>query len=117
VAELWPYLEKRAHEADTHARKMLKKRAQEEATAMRNILETQKKEIEKQQIKMSQMSFEGMGEEDRRQREAERKFQDDRLRDLPSELEREPARIHDLYEVRASRLEPVGLVYLWPVGA
>ena len=30
------------------------------------------------------------------------------------ELEREPQRIREFYEVRARRIEPVGLVYLWP---
>ena len=30
------------------------------------------------------------------------------------DLEREPQRIRDFYEVKATRVEPVGLVYLWP---
>ena len=30
------------------------------------------------------------------------------------DLEREPERIREFYEVRAQRVEPVGLVYLWP---
>jgi hypothetical protein len=37
------------------------------------------------------------------------------LAELETELETEPARIRDVYEVRARRIEPVGLVYLWPV--
>ena len=28
--------------------------------------------------------------------------------------EREPQRVREFYEVRAKRIEPVGLVYLWP---
>ncbi len=31
------------------------------------------------------------------------------------ELQTEPDRIRELYEVKARRIEPVGLVYLWPV--
>jgi hypothetical protein len=58
-----------------------------------------------------------MEDDERRQREAERRFQDERLRALPEELDREPDRVRALYNVRASRLEPIGLVYLWPVGA
>ncbi len=38
----------------------------------------------------------------------------DRLGQFERDLEDEPARIADFYEVRARRVEPVGLVYLWP---
>jgi hypothetical protein len=38
-----------------------------------------------------------------------------RLARLERELREEPERIRQSYEVRAHRLEPVGLVYLWPV--
>jgi hypothetical protein len=30
-------------------------------------------------------------------------------------LRTEPERIQDVYTVKAQRVEPVGLVYLWPV--
>jgi hypothetical protein len=30
-------------------------------------------------------------------------------------LKTEPDRIASIYEVQAKRIEPVGLVYLWPV--
>ncbi len=35
-------------------------------------------------------------------------------REFDLDLEREPQRIREFYEVRAPRVEPVGLVYLWP---
>ena len=31
------------------------------------------------------------------------------------ELKTEPERIRDIYQVKSQRIEPVGLVYLWPV--
>ena len=37
------------------------------------------------------------------------------LDSIDEELTREPQRIRELYEVKAQRIEPVGLVYLWPV--
>jgi len=37
-----------------------------------------------------------------------------RLEQFDHDLEREPQRIREFYEVRARRVEPVGLVYLWP---
>ena len=35
---------------------------------------------------------------------------------VDGDLAREPARIRDFYTVKSHRIEPVGLVYLWPVG-
>jgi superfamily II DNA or RNA helicase len=37
-----------------------------------------------------------------------------RLEQFDRDLEREPQRIREFYEVRAKRVEPIGLVYLWP---
>ena len=31
------------------------------------------------------------------------------------ELNREPTRIRESYSVKARRIEPVGLIYLWPI--
>ena len=38
-----------------------------------------------------------------------------RLTAIDDELRTEPDRIRDLYDVRAQRIEPVGLIYLWPI--
>jgi hypothetical protein len=54
-------------------------------------------------------------EEEQEQYEAEKRFWSKRLEQIPDELRREPARIQALYTVKAQRVEPVGLVYLWPV--
>ena len=37
-----------------------------------------------------------------------------RLEEIEREIEDEPARVRASYEIRAHRLEPIGLVYLWP---
>ena len=37
-----------------------------------------------------------------------------RLDQFDRDLEQEPGRIRAFYEVQAQRVEPVGLVYLWP---
>ena len=37
-----------------------------------------------------------------------------RLEQFDHDLASEPDRIRDFYQVRARRVEPVGLVYLWP---
>jgi len=52
---------------------------------------------------------------DRRQLDDDRRAWDRRLGRIGDELETEPRRIREGYEVRAARLDPVGIVYLWPV--
>ena len=32
-------------------------------------------------------------------------------------MQREPERVRSAYEVKARRVEPVGVVYLWPVSS
>ena len=56
----------------------------------------------------------GFDIEERRQLEADMRSWQRRLEQFDRELETEPRRIADFYEVRATRVEPVGLVYLWP---
>jgi hypothetical protein len=51
---------------------------------------------------------------ERRQDAAERAFWVTRLRTIEGEMTSEPARIEQAYQVRARRLDPLGLVYLWP---
>ncbi len=60
-----------------------------------------------------QMMFD-FDEAERRQREADRRAWTRRLEAIETELETEPARIADAYKVRAVRVDPLGLVYLWP---
>jgi len=53
-------------------------------------------------------------ERELRQFEADRRSWDGKLLRLQQELESEPEKVRKGYEVQARRLEPVGLVYLWP---
>jgi hypothetical protein len=50
----------------------------------------------------------------RDQYEADMEHMGKRLAAIDGELETEPAQIRSLYQVALRRLEPVGLVYLWP---
>jgi hypothetical protein len=119
VKELLPQLQTRGEEYAADARKRLAERGEFEAKAMRQILADQKKHIEatvakhaKDDPNQLRLSF---PEDELRQLEANRRYWDKRLGRIGREMEVEPARIHDLYQVRANRIEPVGLVYLWPV--
>ena len=53
-------------------------------------------------------------EEEIRQLESNMRAWRTRLEQFERDLAQEPQRIRAFYEVRAKRIEPVGLVYLWP---
>jgi hypothetical protein len=53
-------------------------------------------------------------ERELRQFEADRRSWDGKLLRLQQELDSEPEKVRQGYEVQARRLEPIGLVYLWP---
>ena len=117
VEELRPHLEKRGEEVAEGARILLKRRADAEAGAMREILELQRKrllETSRKYAADTQLSFDFDAEE-QRQLQSNRRHWDKRLVAIDRELETEPERIRAVYEVKAWRVEPIGLVYLWPV--
>jgi len=115
VEELTPHLESRAETARKAAEKALTERGEREAQAMRDLLADQEKRIRETIAKqdLAQLSLD-LGDIDRRQAEADRKYRKGRLDRLAEDREREPRRIVDGYLTRAARLEPVGIVYLWP---
>lgn len=121
VAELLPHLQARGEECAADARERLVQRGREEAKAMRTILETQQKYIaqtmaqhDRTDARQRLLEF-GDAQDELRQLEANRRHWASRLAALERELATEPERIRELYDVKASRIEPVGLVYLWPI--
>ena len=54
-------------------------------------------------------------EEERKQLRLDGASRRKRLGEIAGEIEKEPQRVQQSYKVAAHRLEPVGLVYLWPV--
>ena len=50
------------------------------------------------------------------QLESNKRHWEERVHAIDQEVAHpEPARIRSIYEVKAQRIEPIGLVYLWPV--
>ena len=94
----------------------LAKRGEAEAKSLAELLEQQRKRIAKAAAEFdpNQLLLPGIADEERREREADRRHWQSRLARLEREIRDEPARIRASYDVRAHRLEPVGLVYLWP---
>lgn len=121
VQELLPHLTARGEEYAQDAEKKLNARGEAEAKAMQLILETQQKYIsdtvakyEKYDSRQMKLDF-GDDEDELRQLESNKRHWSKRLANLQHELQTEPQRIRELYQIKAKRIEPVGLVYLWPV--
>ena len=115
--ELRPHLRAQADEHTTRATATLAARGDREAQEIRAIIDAQRTRIARTRARREKEAaqlplFE---EAARKQLEADARYWVKRLGELGDELETEPARIRRGYEVRASRFEPVGLVYLWPV--
>jgi superfamily II DNA or RNA helicase len=114
VADLLPHLETRGKELAARAKEKLVERGEHEARDMANILEAQRRRIDKALREDPQLLLD-FNDLEKRQLDAERKHMRDRAVEIGGELAREPERIRAAYVVKAERLEPVGVVYLWPV--
>ncbi len=119
VQELLPHLQARGEEHAKDAEKKLHTRADAEAKAMKQILETQQTHIQQTVAKYKRKDDSGALfpdlEDELRQLQVNQRYWDKRLVMLQKELSTEPERIREIYQVKARRIEPVGLVYLWPV--
>ena len=111
-AALWPAVraeaDARAHEVE----RKLRARGQTEADQLRKILEDQRTRIDN--TLFVQLDLDGFRDDQRDQVDQERQAMRRRLDAIRGELESEPADLKSLYDVRLRRIEPVGLVYLWP---
>ncbi|MGO9833387.1 MAG: DISARM system SNF2-like helicase DrmD [Polyangiaceae bacterium] len=112
-ATLWKAVEDEADAVEHEARRKLKTRADVESEALRQILEAQRSAIEKTLHGPVQLGLE-FGEREKSQLTQDRKHMAIRLTAIAKEISSEPEAIGRTYEVVLRRLEPVGLVYLWP---
>lgn len=115
VNELLPHLEARGQLLAAEAAKKLADRGKKEAETMTEILLSQQKRIAKTAADNGQMSLFDFIDGEREQIKADRLHWTRRLKDIEHELATEPDRIREVYDVKARRVEPVGLAYLWPV--
>jgi hypothetical protein len=118
LADLLPRLEPRASEWAKEAVQRLRERGDREARELRETLERQRERVREQLAKyegedLRQLTL-GFDEEERRQLETDVRSWRSRLAQFDDDLAEEPTRIRDFYGVKAQRIEPVGLVYLWP---
>ncbi len=116
VAELLPHLEPRAADWADAAMRRLRERGEKEALELRETLERQRRQV-REQLDVYESGHERelpFADDEQRQLEADVRSWRSRLIQFDRDLAEEPARIRDFYTVKARRIEPVGLVYLWP---
>ncbi len=118
IEELRPQLEPRSRELAAVATKRLQERGERESRELRAILKQQRQRVRDElQLRDNQfvqrtLAF-NRGEE--RQLRADMRSWRTRLEQFDCDLEHEPQRIRNFYEVRvAPPVEPLGIVYLWP---
>ena len=117
VEDLQPQLEARAAAVAESAKEALRRRGEAEARQLRETLERQRRrvaaELARHEAEEAQLTIDFSADE-KRQRQADVTAWRRRLTQFDRDLQSEPARIRAFYEVAAQRVEPVGLVYLWP---
>jgi hypothetical protein len=144
VEALLPALEQAANAALERATALLKARGQGEADSLKEVLRSQRTRIQatlkqrtrdlakldrqlaqtsdatplitglEEQIDIPELDLARLTSQERRQLAADQKHWQRRLETIKAELESEPKRIQASYRVVTHRLEPAGLVYLWP---
>jgi len=115
IEELLLRLEQRGQEAQAEAEAKLKKRGDDEAESMRRVLEDQKHRVLAELGRYDQTQLLLSLDLEKRQLESNRRYWDKWLANVEGDLQREPDRVRQFYQVTSFRIEPVGLAYLWPV--
>jgi superfamily II DNA/RNA helicase len=112
-------LEQRCREEADKARAMLAKRGDAESKVMRETLERTRARIVKEHARTAEELdgvLAGFDTDERRQFESNRKYWKSWLDNVEDDLSREPDRVRRFYEVRSTRIEPLGIMYLVPAG-
>jgi SNF2 family DNA or RNA helicase len=144
VMALLPLLKRESESALDAAADLLKQRGNSEAQALKEVLRGQRKRINatlrqrtrelakldrqvavaeptglipglEEQINVPALDLEKLSSQERKQLAADQRHWARRLETIEAELNSEPERIVDSYRVVTHRLEPAGLVYLWPI--
>jgi ERCC4-related helicase len=117
VADLRPALEARAALRTERVSAELDRRAEVEAAGIERLLADRIARLRRERGSDDAQLSLALDEAEARQRAADRRSWERTETRLVEELEREPERLREGFRVRATRLEPIGLVYLWPAEA
>jgi predicted Zn-ribbon and HTH transcriptional regulator len=114
-SKLWPHLEAEADALGAEAKKGLLERARKESDELRKLLTRQKTAIDKAQLRLRQSElFEIKDKEQKRQVDKDLEHLERRRKAADQEIDVEPRAIEALYEVKMTRLTPVGMIVTWP---
>ena len=117
IEELRPQLDRRGEELATAAVEKLRTRGEREEKDLLSALEGQQKrvvdELSKHESEFEQLTMDFLADEVRQLQSNMRAWRS-RLKQFERDIEQEPQRVREFYEVRTQRIEPIGLVYLWP---
>ena len=93
----------------------LAQRAEQESADLTALLERQRARIAEQAAKFDTDQYRlDLDDPEDRERASDRRHWDERLAAIKRELVAEPKLLRETYAVQAHRIEPVGIVYLWP---
>ena len=117
VEELLPQLKPRAHEIAELAIRRLRERGEREAADLEETLRCQREriveELDRHEGQYAQITLD-FDDDERHQLQTNMRYWRTRLDQFDRDLKHEPGRIRAFYAVQAQRVEPVGLVHLWP---
>ena len=114
IADLLPHLERRAEDLLKRATLLLSQRGESESNSMIELLESQRKRIQEALGTEGLQLTLGFDENEIRQYQADRRAWERRIEEIEKELVDEPRRIIESYTTHARRIDPIGVVYLWP---
>lgn len=119
IQDLLPHLESRGEASRLDAEKLLTARGEAEADSLRRTLLDQRRRVQAKfdATSSAQPLLPGFSEEERRQLSADRRHWEKWLANVDGDLAREPQLITNFYRTKSSRLEPVGVAYLWPLNS
>ena len=112
-AELWPAMRAEADAQAKDAEDRLKARGRADADGLTKILTDQRALILRKIGERAQLPL-GFSDAEARQWRDDRAWLEERLDSAQKEIESEPPQLAALYDVVLRRVEPVGLVVLWP---
>lgn len=115
--QLWTHVEADADARAQEALLDLERRGLEEADQLKDILRRQRDAIRKElNLDQAMLPYKDaeLSKGERKQVEDDRKHMARRLEVIDIEIKEEPEDLKSLYQVSLRRLQPVGLVVLWP---
>ncbi len=119
IRELLPQLEQKAEQSRAVAEQQLAVRGETEGRLLDATLRNQRERVRarlKEETEAGEQLRLAFSPEEKKALEANVRAWRSRIATFEREIETEPERVREVYRVKTYRVEPLGLVYLWPEG-